>query len=285
MSERVLVTGATGFVGSHLVPALSTAGYDVIPHSSADGDIAHCPLPFHGVTRVFHLAARSFVPDSWTQTRAFYETNVLGAVNVLEFCRRTGASLCLMSSYVYGRPRQLPIDEDHPVEAFNPYAQTKLLAEQAAAFYATQFGIAAAIIRPFNIYGPGQNPDFLIPMLVRQVVGSDDTISVADPRPRRDFLHVRDLVRLLLAAAERRACGVYNAGSGSSVSVAELADAIQTAAGTRKPFVSRGEVRENEVLDTVANSLKATRELGWTPEISLEAGLRELVRRQMADRT
>ena len=170
MKNEILVTGASGFVGRRLVAALEGRGLAVKKHSDGDGDIATCPLPMDGVGHVFHLAARTFVPDSWKDPRPFYQTNVMGAVNVLEHCRRHQSSLTLISSYVYGQPQRLPIAEDHPLSAPNPYAHTKILAEEAARFYERNFGLSLVIVRPFNIYGPGQTGPFLIPSIVRQVL-------------------------------------------------------------------------------------------------------------------
>ena len=170
MKNEILVTGATGFLGRHLVAALESQGRAVRIHSSAEGDIANCPLPMDGVSHVFHLAARSYVPESWQNPHAFYHTNVMGTVNVLEHCRRNQAALTLISSYVYGQPQRLPIAEDHPLAATNPYAHTKILAEDTARFYEQRFGLALAIVRPFNLYGPGQGHSFLIPSILRQVL-------------------------------------------------------------------------------------------------------------------
>jgi nucleoside-diphosphate-sugar epimerase len=103
-NKAVLVTGANGFIGRHLVKALRAARHLVFTHSSSDGHIANCRLHFEGVGHVHHLAARTFVPDSWSAPLGFYDVNLLGTANVLEFCRTCGASLTLMSSYVYGRP-------------------------------------------------------------------------------------------------------------------------------------------------------------------------------------
>ncbi|HVP49149.1 MAG TPA: NAD(P)-dependent oxidoreductase [Bryobacteraceae bacterium] len=279
MSDRVLVTGADGFVGTRLVAELHRENYDVLTHTLADGDIARCPLPFQGVQRVVHLAARTFVPESWESPRDFYETNLLGTVNVLEFCRRQQASLVLMSSYVYGRPQWLPIGEDHPLAAFNPYGHSKILAEEAARYFATQFGLRIATIRPFNIYGPGQGSQFLIPTLLRQALDpGSDAITVADSRPKRDHLHVDDLVSLLVLVVKGGAAGVYNAGSGRSVSIAELVDLINRSAPRPKPLVSMDRTRADDVLDTVADCRKAERELGWTPRVALADGIGELVR-------
>src|SRR5579863_1870753 len=156
MNKEVLVTGATGFIGRPLSDALERAGCEVIRHSVANGDIANCALPDSSAKHVYHLAARTFVPDSWSDPRSFYATNVLGTVNVTEYCRRHNASLTMVSSYVYGKPQVLPISEEHPVAAFNPYGHTKLLAEEVCRHYAQQFGIHVTVIRPFNVYGPGQ---------------------------------------------------------------------------------------------------------------------------------
>src|SRR5271166_3274162 len=170
MKNEILVTGATGFLGRHLVVALESRGRAVRQHSSADGDIASCSLPMDGVSHVFHLAAKSYVPESWQNPPAFYHTNVMGTVNVLEHCRQNHAALTLISSYVYGQPQRLPIAEDQPLVAANPYAHTKILAEETARFYEQRFGITLLIVRPFNIYGPGQRGSFLIPSIVRQVL-------------------------------------------------------------------------------------------------------------------
>src|SRR5450432_2093010 len=129
MPDRILVTGGGGFVGRHLVSALKSEGFDVVRHRLRDGDLARCSLPYEGVSHICHLAARTFVPDSWRSPRDFYDTNLMGTLNVLEFCRRQKAILILMSSYLYGQPKYLPIDENHPLQALNPYAHSKLLAE------------------------------------------------------------------------------------------------------------------------------------------------------------
>lgn len=277
MPERVLVTGATGFVGRHLVEALRAASFEVICHSRNDGDISRCALAYDDVGYVFHLAARQFVPDSWRLTREFYDTNVLGTINVLEFCRRHKCPVTVMSSYIYGQPRYLPIDERHPVEGFNPYAHSKILAEGAASFYAKQFGLKIAVIRPFNLYGPGQGASFLIPSLVNQALEAAETIKVLDPRPRRDFLHVRDLVTLLLLLAKNRGAGVYNAGTGTSYSIADVVEAINLKLPKPKTLIWTGDVRDNEVLDTIADCSKAATDFGWTAQVPLPRGIAELV--------
>ena len=218
------------------------------------------------------------MPDSWSEPLLFYATNVLGTVNVAEFCRRHDASLTMLSSYVYGKPRFLPISEEHPVAAFNPYGHTKLLAEEVCRYFARQFGVRVTIIRPFNIYGPGQNGNFLIPTLLRQALDTKACeISIADDRPRRDYLFIDDLIDLLLRTMNPQGFHAFNAGSGSSVNPRELAELILRVAGLEKPVVSRGEIRADEVLDTVADIGKAKRIFGWAPRVSLEEGLRRII--------
>ena len=280
MNGAILVTGDSGFTGRHLVPALRELGERVVTFSAETGDIAREELHFdEDVRHVFHLAARTFVPDSWREPRQFYDVNVMGTVNVLEFCRKHGATLTLLSSYVYGRPERLPIDEDHPLRSFNPYANSKILAEQAAAFYRSAFGVDVTVIRPFNLYGPGQARHFLIPMLLAQALDPEcRTITVADERPRRDYLFIDDLINLLIRQLDHRGkeC-VYNAGSGQSISVADLAGLIGRVAGIEKPVISRGEQRPDEVLDTVACIVRARRDFGWLPAVSLEDGLHRMI--------
>ena len=285
MKSKVLVTGATGFVGRHLVGALESRGFGVRQHSSASGDIATCELPMEDVGSVIHLAGKSYVPESWQNPPSFYQTNVIGAVNVLEHCRRSGAALILVSSYVYGQPQRLPIAEDHPVSAANPYAHSKILAEETARFYEQRFGLSVVIVRPFNIYGPGQRPPFLISSIVRQVLDpSIDAVRVQDSRPKRDYLYVADAVDLLTALLQPGVHGVFNAGSGSSASVAEVARLVSDAAGISKPLVSANEERPGEIMDVVADASRAAREFGWRPGTSLAEGIGRTVAAERAAR-
>jgi nucleoside-diphosphate-sugar epimerase len=280
-SRSIFVTGATGFIGSHLVKRLRDLGYSVIVHSTAEGNLASCELEYANVGHVFHLAARSYVPDSWADPRAFYETNLLGTVNILEFCRRHRASMTFVSSYVYGRPLRTPVDEDHPLQPFNPYSHSKILAEDACGFYSTHHNLRIAIVRPFNVYGHGQDERFLIPTLMRQALDpASDTIEVADDRPRRDFLYISDLVDLLMTMYRKEASGTYNAGSGNSVGIGELVSILNGLIPRPKQLVSRGESRPQEIADLFADIAKAKRELGWEPSTDLASGLRLMIASQ-----
>jgi nucleoside-diphosphate-sugar epimerase len=273
-NKSVLVTGADGFIGSHLVPALLAAGYNIFTHSTREGDIRNCSLSFEGVGHVFHLAARTFVPDSWSAPLSFYEVNVLGTANVLEFCRACGASMTLMSSYVYGRPRRLPISEDDPLDAFNPYSHTKILAEEIGRYYQRQFGVPVTVVRPFNVYGPGQDRRFLIPKILTQAIDPGlAAMVVADLRPRRDYLFIADLIRLLVGTVFRREAGIFNAGSGLSWGVEEVISVVNGLLPVPKTVQAKGPMRPDEVLEVVADISRARHAFGWEPRVQFRDGL------------
>ena len=199
-------------------------------------------------------------------------------MNVLEHCRQNQASLTLISSYVYGQPQRLPIAEDHPVAAANPYSHTKILAEDAARFYEQRFGLSLVIVRPFNIYGPGQRDLFLIPLIVRQVLDPCvEVVRVQDLLPKRDYLYVKDAVAFLVATLRDGAHGVFNIGSGYSASVAEVAELANRAAGLCKPVVSAGKPRPGEIMDVVADISRAAAEFDWQPRTSLADGIAAVV--------
>lgn len=274
-----LVTGATGFIGKALVRRLARAGRPVIGLGSADGDLAApetlARLEDRAIGRVFHLAGRTFVPASWQDPGAFYRANTAATANVLDFCRRRGLPLLVVSAYLYGAPEALPIAESAPVRPNNPYAHSKHLAEQLCRFYADELGCDVTIVRPFNVYGPSQPAHFLIPTIVEQAVGASDRIEMEDLAPRRDYVYVDDLVEAMVVAADRiSGYHVYNVGSGRSHSVAELVAAVQTAAGTRKPVVDRRRERKNEIPDVVADITRARTDLSWEPSHSLDEGIR-----------
>lgn len=273
------VTGARGFIGRHLVAALREAGIECRTHHSGLGDIQSAVLDLEGCTHVIHLAGKAFVPDSWENPREYYRVNVQGTVNVLEQCRRHKLPMTLVSSYVYGRPLQLPVREDHPLDALNPYAHSKILAEEAARFYTKAFGVTVTVIRPFNVFGPGQDGRYLIPLLLKQAMDpSSDVIEVADERPRRDYLFVDDLVELLRLSLLEPQTVTVNAGCGRSYGIQEIVDIVNRELPRPKVLRSRSEGRPAEVLDVAADISLAQRLFGWKPRLSLEAGLRKMLR-------
>ena len=276
-----LITGASGFVGRALVWKLRADGDSVIGLSRGDGDIAQpATLRAHqksDIDRVFHLAARTFVPQSWEEPADFHRVNTGGTLNVLEFCRGRKVPLTYVSAYLYGQPKAQPIHEEHALAPNNPYALSKVLAETACEFYARVYGLPVTVIRPFNIYGPGQNEDFLIPSILRQTL-EEDKIEVRDLAPKRDYLYIDDLTELLAATLNAPpGYNVYNAGTGISYSVAEVIAAIQAEVGTSKPVHCEQKTRVQEIDDTCANVDKARNELGWSPKHSFRDGIRAII--------
>jgi len=275
-----LVTGAAGFLGRALARALAEAGHNVTALAHSDGDVADAAtwarLP--AAQHVFHLAARSYVPDSWHDPAGFLSTNVNGTVQALDYCRRTGAHLVFASTSLFGPPNRLPVREDDTAEPNTPYALSKLLAEQACAFYAAAMQVNATVVRPFNIYGPGQRPEFLIPAIVDQIRRGRVEIRVKSLAPRRDFVFLDDVVAALIRTmAEPAGYRVINIGSGVSHSAREVVDVIQAAAGTRLPVVSDEETRSGEMPDVYADISRAREILGWAPSLTFEQGIARLL--------
>lgn len=284
MSEPVLVTGGTGFIGAAVTAALRESGRKVIALGRTDGDIAAAEtLSQHrgkSIASVIHCAARTFVPDSWQDPTGFFQTNTVGTMRVLEFCRGEGARLVHISAYIYGQPETLPIPESAPVRANNPYAFSKHAAEDACRFHSQYTGVPVTILRPFNIYGPGQPGQFLIPAILSQLQGS--RIEVLDLEPRRDYVYLADLVDAILRAEALAlpGCRVLNIGSGRSVSVAEIVAAAQDVAGTRLEVSSRNNRRPHEIPNVVADIRAARDVLNWSPRCGLAEGLKECWRAQ-----
>jgi len=276
--RKVLVTGSSGFIGGHLVKRLKEEGAEVI-ELDLPLDITKWEQ-VRGVAQnldmVFHLAAIVYVPFSWEEPRVTYETNVGGTLNMLELCRLHNIDkYVLMSSYVYGIPKYLPIDENHPVEPLSPYARSKRLAEVLCQTYSEDFGIKVAILRPFNIYGEGQKGDFLIPSIIKQILSKGEVV-LNDPTPRRDFLHVADATEMCLRASLFEGSGfeIFNMGFGKSYSVSEVAEKAIEVYGQPIRVKYTGKVRKNEIQDVVANIDKAKKLLDFYPQIELEEGLR-----------
>jgi len=243
-----------------------------------DGDVAEAgfwnSLP--AAEHLIHLAARSYVPDSWKTPADFYATNVVGVGRATEYCRRTKAHLLFVSSYVYGAPRQLPIDEDHPLAPGSPYALSKVLAERVCAFHAEAEHLAVTIVRPFNIFGPGQRSEFLIPAVIDQTSRGGE-IRVKDLSPRRDYLFIDDLVDGLERTLHSpQGLRVFNLGSGSSHSVQEIIDIAQSVADSRLCVYSEETPRQNEIADVRADITRARAQLGWEPRVSLREGIESM---------
>ena len=279
---KILVTGFSGFIGKHLLERLNQTNHELILMDLANGfDICDWKQvkQVENVDFIVHLANLSFVPASYENPKKFYEINYLSTLNMLELCRINHAKMIFFSSYVYGHPQYQPIDENHPIQAFNPYSQTKVICESLCEGYNRDFKVPVIIFRPFNIYGTGQNPDFLIPTIIQQA--KSGKIVIKDDRPKRDYIHVEDIVKAIVAAIEAgntdNSIKTYNLGTGESYSVKEIADIVCTFFGSDIEYICTHEFRPNDVMDTVADISKIKNELNWQPEISIHEGLKKMV--------
>lgn len=279
--SKILITGASGFIGKALSAKLKKQGFDLLLMSSADGDIASAEtwqqLLNVEISHVFHLAGKTYVPESWIQAEKFYRANLLGTVNSLEFCKSRNISMTFVSAYVYGHPESLPIKENSKITPSNPYALSKRLAEEVCEFYALNFDLPITVLRPFNVYGVGQDEKFLIPSIIKQVL-TEQRIVVQDLEPKRDYIYLEDLLTaLLLTLKQPKGYRVYNIGSGSSLSVKEVIDIVQAVAKTNKEVVSKSIVRTNELMNVVADISNAENKLGWHPHYSFQDGIENML--------
>ena len=255
-------------------------GYTTVGFDVTDGDIAEegslSSLENKDISYVFHLAGKTFVPESWSQPFSFYGTNVMGTENILEFCRKTGACLTYVSSYLYGKPEYLPIDENHPIKAYNPYSHSKLLAEEICRYYKDQFQVGVSILRPFNVYGPGQSDQFLIPEMIKKMLDpANSFIEVMDLRPKRDYLFIDDFTEALYMSMDGPR-GIYNIGSGYSLSVEQVLNEISTTAGKEKIIKNKGIERPNEIFDLFADISKISKDLHWKPQVGVKGRDRKM---------
>ena len=284
--KRILVTGSSGFVGKNLVEELKRQDADVLTLTDHDGRridirdqqrVMRIIKEIRDVDIVYHLAAITSVPFSFENPRETYDVNVLGTLNILELCRSCNADkIVFASSYVYGQPQYLPIDEKHPLQPTNPYARSKILGEELCRAYNTDFGLKCIILRPFNIYGVGQNKNFLIPSIIAQL--RYGKIELKDPEPKRDFIYISDVIDAYIKAGEFNGdFDVFNIGYGKSYSVKEIVDKIIYLYGKDVKVKYSGERRKNEIMDTIADIKKAKEKLGWKPGVEIDNGLSNLL--------
>jgi len=277
---KIAITGSRGFVGSFLSKRLIELNFDIV---EIDLEVGYDITNWDSISTVenfdllIHLAAKSYVPDSLKNPVEFYKTNILGTINALEMCRKLDVKIIFASSYVYGTPQYLPIDENHPVEAFNPYSQSKLIGEDLCRSYSRDFNVPAIILRPFNIYGKGQSSDFLVPLILNQA--EKGIVKLKDSRPKRDFIYIEDVVDAFIKSIEYSASNfeIFNIGTGKSTSIAELTSLISGYFGNKLQISFSEEKRKHEVLNTIADIKKANHLLNWFPQYSLEKGIESMI--------
>lgn len=303
---RILVTGADGFIGSHLAEALVRQGHDVralvmYNFESTRGWLDHCDQDVvsavevvHGDVRdssgvmqmvegtevVLHLAALIGIPYSYTAPESYVETNVMGTLNLLQAARRFDIQHFVQTSTseVYGSAQYVPIDESHPIQAQSPYAASKVAADQLALSFWRSFETPVTVLRPFNTYGPRQSLRAVIPTVIAQLISGTGRVSLGSTTPSRDLTYVSDTVNAFVAAVGNSSGvgEVMNLGTCSAVTVAELVEMIADLMDC--PYevsldLARVRPDGSEVDRLVSNNEKARRILGWEPEFSGRQGL------------
>ncbi len=313
-SRKYLVTGAAGFIGSHLVEQLVEQGADVtaLVHYNAArhiGNLDYLPPEKIGSVRivfgdvediefvngldsdfdcVFHLAALIAIPYSYSAPRSYLRTNCEGTMNILEVVRRgrAGRVVHTSTSEVYGSAIVTPIDENHPLQAQSPYSASKIAADKIAEAYHRSFETSVVTVRPFNTYGPRQSRRAFVPSVAVQAIAGE-AIHVGSLFPVRDMTYVSDTVAgfIALAKSEGVLGETYNLGTGTGYAMQDILDRIVKQAGSRSDVVfdpQRVRPAGSEVDKLISNNEKMKAATGWAPKVDLDEGLArtlEFVRR------
>ncbi|GAB4573873.1 MAG: SDR family NAD(P)-dependent oxidoreductase [Anaerolineae bacterium] len=309
-NRRVLVTGAGGFVGSHLVEHLQDSGaqvrcfirynsenrygmlqdlaperldaLEIIAGDLRDGEAVRQAA--EGVDAILHLGALIAIPYSYLHPREVIETNVMGTLNVLMAARdlEIGRVVHTSTSEVYGTAQYVPIDEKHPLQGQSPYSASKIAADKIVESFHASFNLPVVTIRPFNIFGPRQSARAVIPTIIKQALTGDE-VHLGTTSPTRDFTYVKNTVRAYALAVEndRAIGGVFNIGSNFEISIGQLAETIIRLVGRDVKLVTEEEERlrpeKSEVRRLWADNTLAREVLGWEPLIPFEQGLQETI--------
>lgn len=310
MGKKVLVTGADGFIGSHLTESLLEKGYDVkafayynsfntwgwldtLPEDKKKeievftGDIRDpngVRTAMKGVDEVFHLAALIAIPFSYYSPDSYVDTNIKGTLNVLQAAREleTQRVLVTSTSEVYGTAQYVPIDEKHPFQGQSPYSATKIGADRLAESFYRSFQLPVSIVRPFNTYGPRQSARAVIPTIITQLLAGRTEIKLGSLTPTRDFNYVKDTAAGFIAIAESdRTIGEeINIATGREISIGDLAKEIIAQINPQAVIVcdeQRLRPEKSEVNRLLGSNEKIKRLTDWTPKYTFEQGIRETI--------
>ena len=312
MTDIAAVTGAEGFIGSHLVEALVRRGYrvkamvlynmfsskgwlDTLPADITDqvdvvfGDVrdpATVRDLVEGAAVVYHLAAIGSVPYSYSAPRSFIDTNTIGTMHVLEAARacRTPRVVHTSTSETYGTARTVPIGESHPLQAQSPYAASKVAADKLAESYHLSFGLPVVTLRPFNTFGPRQSTRAVIPQIITQLASGSRQLMLGALDPTRDFSYVLDTAGAFITLGEAPASAVigelFNCGPGDDIAIGKLAEDIVRLMGTEADIVEdpqRLRPKDSEVMRLVCDATKLRERTGWQPRYTRDEGLLETI--------
>lgn len=308
--KKVLVTGADGFIGSHLTEYLIQQGYDVrafvfynsfnsygwldaLPRDLLSkievfsGDVRDpngVRVAMEGVDVVYHLAALIAIPYSYHSPDSYVDTNVKGTLNILQAARllRTERVLVTSTSEVYGTAQYVPIDEKHPYQGQSPYSATKIGADRMAESFYRSFDLPVTIVRPFNTYGPRQSARAVIPTIISQLLNGETQIKLGDLRPTRDLLFVKDTVRGFHEIAKSSATigEEINIATQSEISIGDLARKLISSINPQAQVVNEAERMrpdKSEVMRLFGSNEKLKKLTGWKQEYDLDKGLEETI--------
>jgi NAD dependent epimerase/dehydratase len=310
MNKKVLVTGADGFIGSHLVEYLVKKGYkvkafvlynsfnsygwlDSFPKEILDqvevfsGDIRDpngVRTAAEGMDVIYHLAALIAIPYSYHSPDSYVDVNIKGTLNILQAAKSFNVEKILVTSTseVYGSARYVPIDENHPFQGQSPYSATKIGADRIAESFFRSFETPVTIVRPFNTYGPRQSARAVIPTIITQLLNGEKKIKLGDISPTRDLLYVKDTVKGFeaIAASERTVGEEINIATQSEISIGDLAQKL-IARINPEARISADEIRirpeKSEVRRLFGSNEKIKALTGWIPEYTLDKGLEETI--------
>jgi len=307
--KKVLVTGAGGFIGSHLVERLIKEGCSVrvfLRYNSEGnigrleelsvrdinqieifkGDLSNFGIvkkSVEGVDIIFHLGALISIPYSYENPREYIETNTIGTLNILEAAKEEGIEKVIITSTseVYGTALYSPIDEKHPLQAQSPYAASKIAADKIAESFHKSFDVPVSIIRPFNNYGPRQSMRAVIPTIIYQAL-TKEKVKLGSLSPKRDFLYVDDNVDayIKIAKSDNVTGEAINVGTGKTTSIREIVDMIKELIGKNFEVETDEEKirpEKSEVKLLICDNLKAKERIGWEPQTSLRDGLKKTI--------
>lgn len=306
---KVLVTGADGFIGSHLAEALLAAGYQVralaqynsfnnwgwledVPASDnlevVCGDVRDphfCKTICRGIDAIYHLAALISIPYSYVAPDSYVDTNVKGTLNICQAAleHKVARIICTSTSEVYGTAQYVPIDEKHPLQPQSPYSASKIGADAIAMSFCHAFNLPLTIARPFNTYGPRQSARAVIPTIITQIAAGAKEIRLGDLSPTRDFNYVEDICQgfLKLAHCDQALGEVVNIGSNSEISILDTLNLINEIMGGDVKFIGeeqRLRPKNSEVFRLWCNNNKIRELTGWEPRLSLREGLGKTIR-------
>lgn len=270
------LTGSSGFLGSAIGRYLENNGESVfvldglVHPSAADTDVK---VP-ETLDWVLHLGASKCIEASFENPVGLYRKNMHSTMAALDIALSRKVRFLYMSSFVYGTPRYLPVDEKHPTAVLNPYMGSKLLGEEMCYQLHQCMELSVLILRGFTIFGPEQKGKQLIPSII-EAIRSNRPILVKDPSPNRDYLYISDFVRLIGQIVRSNCCGfdIYNVGGGTSYNNLDVAEMANKLAGYPVPIQVEGKERRGDVAECCANIEKAKQRFEWEPEVDLETGL------------